>query len=54
MNRNTALVFAGYLLFSVFWSWPNAALSPDFLVTRHFDLYPTIWAIRVAPDAFWG
>jgi hypothetical protein len=46
----TLLVFATYLALSVAWSWPLARLDPSVLVTRQFDLYPTIWLLARAPS----
>ncbi|MDP2309604.1 MAG: hypothetical protein Q8P18_26525 [Pseudomonadota bacterium] len=45
----TALVFATYVALSVVWSWPLARLDPSVLVTRQFDLYPTVWLLARAP-----
>ncbi|MDP2314492.1 MAG: hypothetical protein Q8P41_16435 [Pseudomonadota bacterium] len=44
----TALVLASYLALSVAWTWPLARLDPNVLVTRQFDLYPTIWLLARA------
>ncbi len=48
------LVFASYLLVSAAWSWPTCLVWREVLVTRQFDLYPAIWLVDRAPDAFPG
>jgi len=49
--RGHLLVFASYLLLSAAWSWPTCLLWEDRVVTRQFDLYPTIWLVHQAPAA---
>ncbi len=39
-----------FLLVSTLYSWPAARLDPQTLVTRHFDLYVTIWLVEQAVD----
>lgn len=39
-----------FLLVSIAWTWPAARLDPDVLVTRQFDLYPTVWLLGRARD----
>jgi hypothetical protein len=51
-SAGTLVVFLSYLALSAAWSWPLARLDPDTLVTRQFDLYPTIWLLARAPAAF--
>lgn len=50
--RASLLVFASYLALSAAFSWPLATLDPDVLVTRHFDLYPSIWLMERAQAVF--
>ena len=47
-------VFLSYVVLSAAWSWPTCLLSSDTLVTRQFDLYPAIWLVDRAPEAFPG
>ncbi len=47
--RSTLGVFVGFLAVSAVFSWPAACLDPAVLVTRHADLYPTIWLLSSAP-----
>jgi hypothetical protein len=50
--RGTLLVFASYLAISVAFTWPLARFDPGVLVTRHFDLYPSIWLMERARVVF--
>lgn len=45
-------VFLSYLAVSAAWSWPTCLVWRDVLVTRQFDLYPAIWLVDRAPEAF--
>lgn len=47
----TLLVFASYIAVSAIWSWPVANLDDSGLVTRHFDIYPTVWLLAQAQAA---
>ncbi len=48
--RGTALVVAIFVALATAFSWPAARLDPHSLVTRHFDLYVTIWLVEQAVD----
>ncbi len=48
--KGTALVALIFVLVATAFSWPTAALDPHTLVTRHFDLYVTVWLIEQAVD----
>ena len=48
--RGSLLVLASYLGVVALFSWP--ALSFQGLPLRHFDLYPAVWLLEVAPEAF--
>lgn len=45
------VVFCSYVALSLAFSWPLGAF-PDALVTRHFDVYPSIWLVDRAREAF--
>lgn len=49
----TLATFASYVALSVAWSWP-LAVAPAGTVTRHFDLYPSIWLLQRARAAVPG
>ncbi len=48
-RAGTLLVFASFLALSAAWSWPLARLDASVLVTRQFDLFPTVWLLARAP-----
>ena len=48
--RGTALVALFFVLVATAFTWPAARLDPHTLVTRHFDLYVTIWLVEQAID----
>lgn len=41
--------FAAFAVLSAAWSWPLVVATTATLSTRHFDLYPTLWAIARGP-----
>ena len=42
--------FFPFLAVAVVWTWPAAHLDPEVLVSRQFDLYPTVWLLARAHD----
>ncbi len=48
------MVFLAYLLLwtGITWPLPTMAFGGDRLITRQFDLYPSIWLVDTAPGAF--
>ena len=48
----SAFVVAFFLLVATIFSWPAATLNPAVLVTRHFDLYVSVWLMEQAVDGF--
>jgi hypothetical protein len=48
--KGTGLVVGLFVVVATLWSWPAARLDPHTLVTRHFDLYVTIWLVEQAVD----
>ena len=48
----TAFVIGFFLLVATVFSWPAASLNPAVLVTRHFDLYVSVWLMEQAVDGF--
>jgi hypothetical protein len=48
----TAAVAAFFLVMATLFTWPAARLDPGTLVTRHFDLYVSIWLMEQAVDGF--
>ena len=51
-RRADLAVFALFLAISTAWSWPMARLDGTALVTRQFDLYPTVWLLARAPETW--
>ncbi len=47
----TLVVFASYLALSAVWSWPVARFAEGVLVTRQFDVYPTVWLLAQVQSA---
>lgn len=45
-------VLASYLLLSAVFTWPAVCFDPSVLVTRQFDLLPTVWLVEQAPGTF--
>jgi hypothetical protein len=48
--RGHAAVAIFFFVVAAAFSWPAARLDPSVLVTRHFDLYVTVWLVEQAPD----
>jgi len=48
--RGTALVLAFFVAVATLFTWPAARLDPHTLVTRHFDLYVTVWLVEQAVE----
>ncbi len=48
-RRASLAVFAFFVAVATAWSWPMARLDDAALVTRHFDLYPSVWLLARAP-----
>lgn len=48
--RGTALVFTCFVVVATLFTWPAARLDPHTLVTRHFDLYVTVWLVEQATE----
>jgi hypothetical protein len=48
----SAIVAAGFLVLAAMFTWPAARLDPSTLVTRHFDLYVSIWLMEQAVEGF--
>lgn len=44
------LVFTSYLVVSAVYSWPTARLDPSVVVSRQFDLFPTLWLLQRAGE----
>lgn len=46
------MVFVSYLVVSTLFCWPMPLLDPSRVVTRQFDLYPTLWLLERAGTIF--
>lgn len=44
----TAMVFASYVVVATLFCWPMPLLDPSRVVTRQFDLFPTLWLLERA------
>jgi hypothetical protein len=52
VTRSLATLLA-FLAVSAAFSWPTARFDPDVLVTRHFDLLPSVWLLDSAGGSAW-
>lgn len=54
--QKPAFPLLSYLLFSALYTWPALRMDASVLVTRHFDLYPSLWLFEASPgkNLFWS